>query len=383
MSTTPTPAGQAKAEPPDRRARRLRATGRRGRAVAVVAVAVAAAGGIAIAATDPFGDRTDGSSIQSTARTGLAQITRGTLSARTQENGTLGYAGSHQVINKASGTVTMLPSVGKVIRQGRPLYKVDGKPVLLLYGTTPVYRALSLGAEGDDVRQLNAALVALGYATSAQIDTSSKYFGWQTYYALKELQDTAGLEESGDLPLGQAVFVPAKEVRVTKTAAVRGGTAAPGAAVLTVSSTERRVTVSLSAGQQSDVAAGDKVTITLPTGKSTPGVVSSVGKVATKSDTTTTVDVQITPSEPADTGTLDQAPVQVSIVSETVKDVLAVPVNALLALSGGGYAVEVVDAAGTHRLVGVKTGLFDDSAGRVEITGAGLGPGQNVVVPGT
>jgi hypothetical protein len=137
----------------------------------------------------------------------------------------------------------------------------------------------------------------------------------------------------------------------------------------------------LSASQQSDVAVGDPVTISLPNGKTTAGVVSSVGKVATKGENSTTIDVSITPSKPKETGQLDQAPVQVSIVSETVKDVLSVPVNALLALAGGGYAVEVVDAGSAHRLIAVTTGLFDDSAGKVEVTGDGLAAGQNVVVP--
>jgi hypothetical protein len=41
----------------------------------------------------------------------------------------------------------------------------------------------------------------------------------------------------------------------------------------------------------------------------------------------------------------------------------------------------VVDPSGAHRLVAVKTGLFDDSAGRVEVSGTGLSAGQNVVVP--
>jgi hypothetical protein len=235
--------------------------------------------------------------------------------------------------------------------------------------------------EGADVRQLNAALVALGYATKDKLDPNSDYFGRQTYNALKKMQGAVGLDETGRLPLGQAVFLPSSEVRVTKVNAVRGGSAAPGGVILQASSTQRQVTVALSASQQSDVAVGDQVTISLPNGKTTPGVVSSVGKVATKGDNSTTIDVYITPSKPKETGQLDQAPVQVSIVSETVKDVLSVPVNALLALAGGGYAVEVVDAGGAHRLIAVTTGLFDDSAGKVEVTGDGLAAGQNVVVP--
>jgi hypothetical protein len=61
--------------------------------------------------------------------------------------------------------------------------------------------------------------------------------------------------------------------------------------------------------------------------------------------------------------------------------VLAVPVNALVALAGGGYAVEEVDASGVHKLVAVSVGLFDDAAGMVQVSGSGLAAGQRVVVP--
>jgi hypothetical protein len=57
-----------------------------------------------------------------------------------------------------------------------------------------------------------------------------------------------------------------------------------------------------------------------------------------------------------------------------------VPVNALLAQTGGGYAVEVTGPGG-HHLVTVTSGLFDDAAGLVQVTGD-LTPGQHVVVPG-
>jgi hypothetical protein len=350
--------------------------------VVAVVVGVLVAAGVGIVVTDPFGARTKDASIESGASTGLAQVTQGALSARTLENGTLGYANDYQVVNRASGTVTQLPDVGQVVGQGKVLYRVDGEPVILLQGASvPVYRDLAWGMEGADVRQLNAALVALGYATKDEIDPHSDYFGRQTYYALKELQDDVGFTKTGRLPLGQAVFLPAKEIRITKVNAVRGGSAAPGSVVLQASSTDRQVTVALNASQQSDVAVGDQVTISLPNGKTTPGVVSAVGKVATKGDNSTTIDVYIAPSKPKETGQLDQAPVQVAIVSDTVKDVLSVPVNALLALAGGGYAVEVIEAGGAHRLIAVQPGLFDNSAGKVEVSGDGLTVGQNVVVP--
>ncbi|WP_240929869.1 efflux RND transporter periplasmic adaptor subunit [Streptomyces coryli] len=349
---------------------------------ASVAVALMAVTGGAIVATDPFEARTPAASTEDSIPTGTATVTKGTLSARTQENGTLGYMGSYDVVNKANGTVTGLPAQGEVIRHGKPLYRVDGKPVYLLKGSAPAYRELSREMEGPDVRQLNAALVGLGYATKSQIDPDSDYFGWQTYYALKELQEKLGLKETGKLPLGQAVFLPVTELRVTKTEAVNGTPAAPGRTIVQGTSTKREVSIELSASQQAKLAVGDKVTITLPDGKTTDGKVSKIGKVATQGKDKTTIDVKIQPTDPKATGSLDKAPVQVSIVSDTAKNVLMVPVDSLLALSGGGYAVEAVRPGGTRKLIPVETGLFDDDTGKVQVTGDGLAVGQKIVVPG-
>jgi hypothetical protein len=173
-------------------------------------------------------------------------------------------------------------------------------------------------------------------------------------------------------------------------------------------STTRVVQVALDATQQTDMAVGDKVTITLPNNQTTAGVVSSVGTVATcppvsgpggsnsssaapATDTcssgnpgttaTPTIAVEVAPSNPAATGTWDQAPVRVSITTASVPNALAVPVTALLAQSSGGYAVEVVNPRGINHLVPVSLGLFDDADGLVQVTGSGLAAGEEVVVP--
>jgi multidrug efflux pump subunit AcrA (membrane-fusion protein) len=83
------------------------------------------------------------------------------------------------------------------------------------------------------------------------------------------------------------------------------------------------------------------------------------------------------------TGNVDQAPVQVQITTAAVHNALIVPVNSLLALAGGGYAVETVDARRVHRLVPVTPGLFDDADGLVQVSGSGLAPGDQIVVPST
>jgi multidrug efflux pump subunit AcrA (membrane-fusion protein) len=134
----------------------------------------------------------------------------------------------------------------------------------------------------------------------------------------------------------------------------------------------------------------------LPNNVVTPGVISSVGTVATAaanansgsassgssgSSSSPTVAVLVHPTDPAATGSWDQAPVSVTITTATVRNALVVPVDALLARSGGGYAVEVAGAGALRHLVNVSVGLFDDADGLVQVTGSRLEAGQQVVVP--
>jgi hypothetical protein len=353
--------------------------GRRRRVLLGGAAAVVAAAGVAIAVTDPFAGagHPGGGAAVSGYPTALSTVTRELLQSQTRVNATLGYAGSYQVAGHGGGAITWLPAAGRVIRQGQVLYRVgNGTPVVLLYGRVPAWRALSEGMHGADVRQLNRALVALGCATRSQLDPASKYFTAGTSYALEKLQARLGLPQTGTLPLGQAVFLPSA-IRVTTVSASLGAPAA--GMVFAATSARHVVTIALDAAQQSQVKAGDKVTITLPTGRVTPGVVSSVGKVATGGNNPT-ITVTVTLNHPKAAGALDQAPVTVSITTATAKNALVVPVNALLARVSGGYAVEEV-TAGRHHLVPVTLGLFDDAGGLVQVSGPGLAAGQRIVVP--
>jgi hypothetical protein len=360
----------------------------RRRLIVVALVIALAAAGIAVAVTTPFGGGGGANPrvIDNAARTSLTTVAQRSLSSQTNTSATLGYARSYDVINQAQGTITALPGDGKIITQGHVLYEVNGSPVVLLYGSVPAYRTLAEGMEGPDVKELKAALVALGYATKAELDATSDRFGWRTKDALEELQADLGVDETGILALGQAVFLPSA-LRITGRPATLGAPAQPGAAVLSASSTRRRVTIALDAAEQGQVEVGDKVIITLPDNSTTPGVVSSVGTVATTSSSDNgdssgapTITVEVTPTHPSATGHLDQAPVLVSITTAHVKTALVVPVNALLALAGGGYAVEV-SSGGTRHLVPVTLGIFDDAEGLVQVSGSGLQAGQRVVVP--
>lgn len=385
MSAVPFSPVTEPGEPPvtDRAQPRRHHRRRRGLLAGGVVVALAAASGIA-AGAGAFGASSHQVSgvIDNSDPTGLAAVTRGSLSSQVQVNAALGYAGSYSVLNQASGTLTSLPSAGQIIRRGQVLYWVSNAPVVLLYGPVPAYRSLSEGMSGPDVRQLNANLVALGYATTAELDRDSDYFSAETAYALELYQQHLGTSQTGMLAAGQAVFLPSA-IRVTSVNAQVGATAGPGAAVLQGTSTARQVAVALDAAEQADVRAGDKVAITLPDNQATPGIVSSVGTVATtpSGSTTPVINVEVTPTDPAATGSLDQAPVEVSITTATVSNVLIVPADALLALANGGYAVEVARPGGVRRLVPASLGLFDDAAGTVQVSGTGLAAGQRVVVP--
>jgi hypothetical protein len=315
-----------------------------------------------------------------TADRGALATARATLEGARQS---LAAANAASTGYEATAAFTMLPSPGRVVRRGQALYAVDGQPVLLLFGEVTAWRAFRPGmSPGPDVAQLNANLRALGYGGGL-----GDSFNAATRRALAALQAARGLARTGVLPLGSLVFKPGA-VRVTSVIPTLGQAVQPGP-VLQVSSTRHRVAIKLDVAHQTRVKVGDPVTIALPSGQTTAGRVSAVGSVASApsggssddGDSTPTIAVSVRLLQQEVAGQLDQAPVSVAITTESVENVLVAPVNALLALAGGGYAVEVVDAAGTHRLVPVTLGLFDDAQGLVEVSGAGLRAGQRIVVP--
>jgi peptidoglycan hydrolase-like protein with peptidoglycan-binding domain len=321
-----------------------------------------------------------------------AIVLRTDLSARQPVAGTLSYLGFFTVASEADGgLLTWLPAPGDVVRRGGPLFAVDGHPVTLLYGQVPAWRAFEPGmSPGPDVRQLQRNLAALGFGPGP----ADGQFGWSTEAAVERWQRARGLLASGAIPLGDVAFLPGP-LRVTTLTQPLGGIVAAGASVLTGTSLTPGVQVSLAVGGPA-VHPGDRVLVTLPDGTTTvPGTVRSVGSVATPPAGGTgasgaaaggqaaagaaadVIPVTIVIGSAVPAG-LDQAPVQVAITEQHATSVLAVPVTALLAEPGGGYAVQL---AGPHgRLIPVTTGLFDDASGLVGVTGPGLAAGEPVTV---
>ena len=365
--------------------------------VAVLAALAAVAAGTVLGGPAP---RT-GSQAAAAVATSSAPVVRADLTNTIQVAGTLGYAGSRTIVDQATGTAfTALPAPGAVIQRGQALYEVDGTPVILFYGTRPSWRALYAGvAAGPDVTQLDRNLIALGFGDGL---TVSGYFTAATAYAVERWQAARGLPVTGTVPLGQVAYAPGA-LRVTAVTAVPGAPPQPGTGVLAATSTAPVVLAQVPASQEYLVRAGDAVTVTLPDGVTTvPGTVAAVSPVASAAPGSgsgqaqgqaaaqgagqatapatgqASVQVTIRLGRLAAASRLDQAPVTVGIVSARARGVLAVPVSALVALAGGGYAVEVVHGSGGH-LVTVRTGLFAQTL--VQVSGPGLTAGQRVEVP--
>jgi Putative peptidoglycan binding domain len=319
-------------------------------------------------------------------------------------------------------TYTWLPDDGQVIKQDQPVYSISNEPVPLLYGSIAAYRAFYVGMpDGGDVGELTRDLIALGYGGGL---AQSDHYSQATAAAVGRWQRARGLPATGEILLGEVVFEPGP-IRVTSVTPSAGepagggggggsggsGGGGGGGTVLTASGTTPVATVDLPVTQEYLVKPGDAVSVVLPDGTSTVGGhVESVGTVATcpggsgtgsgggggdgsadqspcssaggsggsGSNSSPTVTVTITLDATPPGATLDQAPVNVNITSQRASNVLAVPVNALLALAGGGFGVQVVTGSTSH-LVGVTTGLYSDTL--VQVSGLGITAGTRVEVP--
>lgn len=333
------------------------------------AVAVLALGGAGVAAASLAGEAGSAAQSPSASPAATEEITRSDLVDTKTVDGTLGYAGRRVLPNQATGTVTKTRAEGAVVKRGGWLYAVDGRPVVLMYGSIPIYRPLAQGSEGKDVEQLERNLKALGYDPG----TVDEYFSWVTARAVRQWQEDLNLAETGRVDATQ-VIVAAGAVRIAEIGAEKGDRA--GASVVTTTSTKRVVTIDLAASDQHLARLGAEVTLETPTGTKSKGVITAIGTVANppaQQGGESTIDVEVTAE--GRLGRLDQAPVSVDLRSKTRKNVLSVPVEALLALREGGYGVRVPGLG----VVAVETGLF--AAGRVEVSGEGLQEGMKVEVP--
>lgn len=323
-------------------------------------------------------EATDAASTPEPIRTGTASVERRDMRTEAELEGSLGYADPATLVNGLAGTVTRLPAEGRVLTQGDKVLEVDGtRRSGLLYGDKPAWRRFADGmGDGVDVLQLEHALRALGHLPRSV--RPDREFDIQTERAIKRWQRTLGVGADGVLELGEVMFMP-HAVRVGELKVGLGERIGPGQAIASVTSNQRVVSIGLDADDQGIVSVGDAVSVEMPDGSLLPGTVADVGRVATAGqDGSVQVPVTVTLDDPGAGGSLDGAPVTVLVVQQSRDDVLAVPVESLLALREGGYAVQVADPHGSTHYVAVRLGMFTD--GWVEVTGD-LAEDDRVVVP--
>jgi len=361
----------------------------RGRAAVTTVIALALLA-VALAASSALSSGGSHTAVQAVP-TAFAPLVRTDVVERQQVAGTLDYAGSYTITNGGpAGIVTWLPAPGAIVRRDRPLFRLATGAVTLLYGSTPSARELTLGiAPGPDVHELQLNLRTLGFDADGALRANGR-FDLATLVAVEQWQRARGTAITGDIAAGSIVFLPGP-IRVNGQQASLGQAVQAGGPVLTATGAKPAVLVPLDPGSVSRVARGERVLVTMPDGSTLPGHVEAVGRVATtpasdnaqasQGNPTPTVPVTVSLQHPHTAGGLDQAPVQVAITEQEVRNVLAAPISALLAQPGGGYALAVAEARRTTRLVSVTTGLFDDVSGKVEVRGPGLAAGMRVQVP--
>ncbi|WP_313895924.1 peptidoglycan-binding domain-containing protein [Streptomyces sp. YIM 98790] len=363
---------------------------RPGRTVLLAVAAVAAAGAAGAAAIGWGGGNGTAEAAAPSGPPATATVERTTLVRSEKVGGSLGHGTATTVeappagAAEGGGTVTWLPEAGEVLGRGDTVYRIDERPVPLLYGSLPLYRPLAQGSEGKDVRQLEKNLEALGY-TGFTVDEE---FTGSTAEAVRAWQEDLGLDRTGTLVPGEAVIAPGS-IRVDSLAASVGGAAA--GPLLNWTGTERVISVDLDVALEGLVAEGTAATVTLPDGTEAAAEVTSVGTAATAGTAATdpaaagaqgapaaVIPVELTVLDEEKLGGYQAAPVDVVLEAERREEVLAVPVTALVALREGGYALEVVEGSAT-RYLAVDTGLFAD--GMVEVSGDGVAEGLTVGVP--
>ena len=311
-----------------------------------------------------------------------ATVQRTDLTETLTVGGQLEYGDPLDIGNLLTGTVTWTPALDSVVAEGEPLYRLDADPVLRMDGAVPAWRDLGPDVtNGRDVLQLERALFDLGYADDLDMEVNGDWT-WVTTIAVERWQEDHGLEEDGELPLGRVVFTDG-DVRVASVAVEQGTPVEPGTAVLQVSDTERTVTVSVDPTQQELAPVHEAVELEFPDGTAARGRIREVEHVEGDETTEETLNVTIEVAgskadRKAVTKQLDGTSVQVGFAHTVAKDVLAVPVTALVALVDGGYGVEKVGADGARSYVAVTTGAFSETL--VEIESADLAEGDEVVV---
>ncbi len=359
-----------------------------------IAAAMASAMALAVAVTLALTDR---ALPRATPPAPLPSVTvaRGELQQAQTVAGSVGYGAPWTLSSHGSGTITWLPQVGATIRRGQQLYRVDDAPVSLFYGDLPLYRTLRFnpgsssgngaaghhagggtghgGAptepppppqSGHDVQLVATNLAALGFYTG---DPAYATYDAELAYSVRAWQHSIGAPETGVISPAD-VAVASGPVRVDSVLAHLDDSGAEQ--VLSLTGTARVITLEVSKTLAQSLAPGRRVLVTLPDGNRVRTRIARIGAGTSAgygAGGQTGVPVTVTAAHPSVLARDGLGSVSASIVTAARRDVLYVPITALLALAGGGYALQRPD----HALVPVRIGMVAN--GEVQVSGIAAG----------
>ena len=309
-----------------------------------------------------------------------AVVTRGDLTEEVRAQGTLAFASLREMGTTLSGTVTAITGVGTPVGAGQELFRVDDLPVVLMHGELPAWRSFESGMPaGRDVLQLEQNLKVLGLF-DREPDTK---FDWNTEAAVKKWQKSLVLAQTGIIEHGRVIF-SVGDVRIQSQKAAIGDES--GAELVSVTGTQKLVVAYIDPAQRGHAPVDASVTVLLPGAVSTTGTVRALGAPEEREGTNgkaLKIPVTITLDEPEVAADFENVSVSLLLAQTRASDVLLIPVGSLLALPGGGFAVEVVTEASTSSatptpLVAVELGAFAN--GLVVVAGGELAEGTKIVV---
>lgn len=258
-------------------------------------------------------------------------------------------------VNQAAGVVTAVNVVaGDEVSQGSQLYSVNLRPVFVARGEVPAFRAISEGAEGADVVQMQALLADLGFYGGAQDGKS----GAATVRAVKAWQKSLGLPQTGVVEVGDVIFAPTLPTRIAPNNEVlfRGAALAGGEDVANGLPVAPHFSIPATEGQAAMMPTGVRVEVTSPEGGTWLGEIADQRRVAE----TSTVEVGVNADaegaslcgeECAQVPVTGQSTLAARVVTTETVEGLVVPSAALV--SGADGVVSVIDKKGTRIPVSV------------------------------
>ncbi|MFI7388682.1 peptidoglycan-binding protein [Streptomyces sp. NPDC049813] len=183
-------------------------------------------------------------------------ILRGTVTAGQSVDVTPAGAGA---ADGGRPVVTKLPMrQGQTVSAGQVVMEVSGRPVFALKGSVPVYRDLKPGTEGDDVKQLQQALSALGHRTG---NDRAGHFGAGTKSALSAYYASIGYDplpasadEADQISAAQSAVTAAERAHEDALDALHQATATTGSptAPAPTAAPDPSASATLSAADQAD-----------------------------------------------------------------------------------------------------------------------------------